>query len=77
MRSLQVLKQNAITVLIVVLVGLSLANAFLLMNASGQLTQKMADAKDQARPAQLEVVRLVSAACGADCYDIGLSPEAL
>ncbi len=77
MTGLGKLRRNALTVLFVLLVGLSLLNTLQLMNITGTLTGKIAETKELARPAQLEVVRLVSAACGTDCYDIGLSFDAL
>lgn len=72
------LKRNALTVLFVLLVGISLLNTLQLMNITGKLTEKVVEAKELARPAKIEVTLLVSGACSAsDCYDIGLSLDAL
>ncbi len=77
MTGLGKIRRNTLTVLLVLLVGLSLLNTLQLTNLAGKFTGKIAEARELARPAKLEVVRLLSAACRADCYDLGLSLDAL
>ena len=78
MTGLGKLRRNSLVVLLVLLVGLSLLNTFQLTSITGKLAGKMAEAKELARPAKIEITQLVSGPCGASgCYDIGLSLDSL
>lgn len=57
-------------ILLIVLIFLGTFNIFLLSNIDANITANIVIAEEDARPANLEIVRIIDSSC-TDCYNIG------